>query len=131
MPLEFGMTQSEVSHVLGLSPEYSEPPNEYGGARDSYGDIAVNFDEQGKAAEFCFIPSTKISLVYSGSTIIGQGAVSDPVSIFKKMDHKPQETLGFLVFVGIGVNITGYHDNGKSQRAINLFKRGFWDEHIV
>jgi len=125
------MTPSEVSQVLGLSPEYSSPPNEYGGARDDYGDIAVNFDEQGKAAEFCFIQSTKISLVYSGATIIGQGAVSDPVSIFKKMDLKPQEILGFLVFVGLGVNTTGYHDNDKSQRAINVFKRGFWDGHIV
>jgi hypothetical protein len=131
IPLEFGMTQSEVSQVLGAPPKYSRPPNEYGRARDDYGYIGVNFDEHGKAAEFCFSPSNEFSLVYLGTTIIGQGAVNDPISIFKRIDPKPKETLGFLVFLGLGVNTTGYHDNDNSQRAINVFKRGFWDGHIV
>jgi len=131
IPLKFGMTSHEVREVMGRTPDFSKPPNGYGGARDDYGDIAVNFDGQGKAAEYCFIPSNEISLVYSGNTIIGQGAVKDPVSVFKSLDPSPKETLGFLVFVGIGVNTTGYHDNDESQRAINVFKRGHWDEHIV
>lgn len=131
LPLRFGMDSAEVSKALGLSPQYSRPPNDYGGARDDYGDLGVNFDQDGKAAEFCFAPSSYISLVYSGTTIIGPGAISDPVSVFKKVDPSPIDLLGFLVFVGIGVNTTGYHDGDKSQRAINVFRKGFWDRVLV
>jgi len=130
-PLFFGMKSDQVMSVLGKSPDHSRPAGEFGGAREDYSDIGVNYDEDGNAAEFCFGPSEDFELLVSGKVVIGKGGVSNPVKLFRKLDESPKEVVGFLVFLKLGVNTTGYHDNDQSQRAINVFKKGYWDAQIV
>lgn len=35
--------------------------------------------------------------------------------------------MGFLVFLNLGVALTGFHDQDESQRAFSMFAKGAWD----
>ena len=37
------------------------------------------------------------------------------------------EYVGFIVFLGLGLTLTGFHDGNDSQRAVTAFARGRWD----
>lgn len=126
-PLEFGVSTEEVQETLNEKPTDIKPANEYGGARDDYSLLGVNYDFEGKASEFCFSTVAGLVLRFESHVLIGPGAINDPINLFYSLDPHPEDDYGFLVFRAIGINTTGYHDGDKSQRAINIFRRGFWD----
>ena len=43
------------------------------------------------------------------------------------LDPQPRLDLGFLVFFGLGVWTTGFHDDDPSQRSFGAFRRGAFD----
>ncbi len=45
-------------------------------------------------------------------------------------DPNPMHYLGFIVFLKVGITLTGFHDEDISQRALTLFERGAWDHRI-
>lgn len=55
---------------------------------------------------------------------------SDPSALEKivKLDDNVFECYGFLVFFGLGLTLTGFHDGNESQKAVTAFTRGHWDE---
>ena len=50
-------------------------------------------------------------------------SIDDPLEFLMSIDAHPQLLFGFLVFEGLGLTITGYHDGDVGQRAICLFMR--------
>ena len=129
LPLSFGMSPEEIEGVLNKNPIHHRAPGACGGARDDYEFVSINYDKNGKAAEFCFAPVKGLVLSIDNQILIGPNAISNPGNYFRELDPNPEEKLGFLVFKNIGINTAGYHDNDKSQRAINIFQKGHWD-HI-
>jgi len=57
---------------------------------------------------------------------------SDKVVLQKLIDEDPQPFLylGFVVFLKLGIALTGFHDNDISQKAVTQFVRGAWDKRI-
>lgn len=126
LPLRFGMSRAKVKAVIGAEPH----PRFSRATRDHFDALSVNYDSDGLSAEFCLFPE-KVRVVFDGIVLLGDGGVTNPVPVLLDRDPEPVESLGFLVFPGLGVNITGFHDGDESQLAFNVFRRGFWDDTLV
>ena len=129
-PILFGMSSEEVHKIMGKLPESSRPSNEYGGPREDYHELGINYDNDGAVAEICFSPVDNLQLIYKNKILIGANAIVDPNELFETDAGKPVETFGFLVYQHIGINTAGYHDNEPSQEAINVFRKGYWDDEL-
>lgn len=51
------------------------------------------------------------------------------IKILQK-DSNVFEFYGFLVFFGLGITLTGFHDRNESEKAMTVFRRGRWDAKI-
>jgi hypothetical protein len=57
----------------------------------------------------------------------------NPLYVLRELMQKDKECylyLGFVVFLNLGITLTGFHDNDLSQKAVALFKQGSWDMRI-
>lgn len=45
-------------------------------------------------------------------------------------DSDVYEFYGFLVFFGLGMTLTGFHDRLESDKAVTVFRRGNWDDKL-
>jgi hypothetical protein len=43
-------------------------------------------------------------------------------------DGNPFIYLGFIVFLNLGMTLTGFHDHNVLQKAMTMFPRGAWDK---
>lgn len=58
----------------------------------------------------------------------------DPRDVLRALtlaDRNPMIYLGFVVFLNLGVALTGFHDNDISQKAVSVFERGAWDKRLA
>jgi hypothetical protein len=117
------MSRAEIRAVMGTDARRSTP------TRDGFEPLGVNYDADGFAAEFCLFPD-RVRVTFDGVVLLGPGAVPDLVAFLLARDQEPRETVGFLIFPILGVNITGFHDGDQSQLAFNVFRRGFWDQAL-
>lgn len=123
-PYRFGMTDAEVLAVgheplrKKLTPR-QEPDWRFGsysmrfGARDG-GLCEIGFSKQ------CTVKLYDIE-VFSDSNAFER--------ILQK-DSQVYEFYGFLVFFGLGITLTGFHDSSESDKAMTVFRRGYWDEKL-
>ena len=57
--------------------------------------------------------------------------VDEPISVIKRLfllDSSAATYLGFLVFLELGISLTGFHDDDEDQKAFTAFERGSWDK---
>ncbi len=54
----------------------------------------------------------------------------DVLEKLKKLDAEPYIYMGFIVFMNIGLTLTGFHDENISQKAAALFPKGAWDKRL-
>jgi len=123
---EFGMTPLEIEAVLG--PSISVKTTNRGEREEIRENIAVRYGDRG-VIEFAFLPEADLGI--DDFDLFG---APDPVGVLLGYDPSPKECFGFLIFLKIGVAITGYHDGDESQRAITTFQPGRWDsmaEHFA
>jgi hypothetical protein len=45
-------------------------------------------------------------------------------------DPDVKETFSFLVFLRLGITLTGFHDGEESDLSVTVFKPGLWDERV-
>ena len=129
LPVAFGMSRDEVHRLLGL-PESSFPIFNGSGTSDHFTTFNVGYNKAGIVTHVGFSPG-KFELTIHGQRIWDRNEHPDPNPIFLKLDPEPLETLGFLVFLKIGVTTTGYHDDDPSQQAISVFPKGKWDNLLT
>ena len=78
----------------------------------------------GGAAELSLLP-TETLLFHGANPLSG----ADPVGVLVRADPNPFEWVGFVIFLAIGVAVTGYHDGDRPQRAVTAFAPGRWDAY--
>jgi hypothetical protein len=49
--------------------------------------------------------------------------------MLRSYDPHPFEWVGFIIFLEIGIALTGYHDGDTAQRAMTIFPQGRWDAY--
>lgn len=120
-PLRFGMSQDQVKSIVGeperiLTNRRGEPDFQYSG-------INIRFSsEELRLVELGIYPSTSL-------TVMGVSVFDEPDAFSKivELDGQVFECYGFIIFFGLGVTMTGFHDEDGSQKAVTLFARGRWD----
>lgn len=118
--IAFGMTRDQVGTILG-------DPIRVGknilGERDELREgIRVTYSTDGGVVEIGIFPPAEA--VYEGINLFD---TVDPISVLLRDDPEPSESVGFLVFLRLGVTVTGIHDHDDAQRAVTVFVRGRWD----
>jgi len=123
LPIRFGLPRSEVPALLGSQPH--APRDD----ADDFGTVRVAYYGTGVVTEIGFVPRGVI-LRFMGIELWSEHLATDPIPLLLQHDPDPVESSGFLVFSGIGVTATGFHDDDFSQRAITVFCRGHWDSFL-
>jgi hypothetical protein len=69
------------------------------------------------------------NIVFKGINLF---ALDAPVVLKKliEFDSEPMEYLGFLVFLKLGIQLTGFCDDDDDDKAAALFVRGRWDSRM-
>ena len=121
LPVIFGMHRDEVHRLLG-PPETSSPLWDKSGFSESYlrGVYNVGYDNDWKANHFGVGPGG-IALSIDAQPIWSPDEQPDPNPTLLALDPAPVTTVGFWIYLRLGVTTTGYHDGDESQRAITAF----------
>jgi hypothetical protein len=119
--VRFGMTPSEVEAAIGAATRITT--NSLGERDEVRRGLSVRYDKRlGRVAEIAIHKSEQA--IYRGIDLF---RASDPLRILAQDDPNPLESLGFVVFFGLGLALTGFHDNDESQKAVTAFSAGRWD----
>jgi hypothetical protein len=120
-PIRFGMTRAEVHARLGNSTR--ETRNSRGEVDESWGPVSLRYgSENGEVVEVGLVPPAIAT--YKGHDLF---AVPDLIRVLQADDPVPMEYMGFIVFLSLGITVTGFHDGDDSQRAVTAFAHGRWD----
>ncbi len=123
LPIRFGMTPAQVEQIVG-------PPAQVGqnflGERDEQrGGVNVRYSKTATSVvEVSLLPA--MQLLLDSRDLFRE---RDPIQTILQYDPNPFEWVGFIIFLEIGLAITGYHDDDASQRAITAFCKGRWDPY--
>jgi len=119
--VRFGMTPSEVEAAVGTATRITT--NSLGERDEVRPGLSVRYDRQtGRVAEIAIHKTERA--MYRGIDLF---SANDPLRLLAQDDPNPLESLGFVVFLGLGLALTGFHDNDESQKAITAFSAGRWD----
>lgn len=122
-PIAFGMTPSDVASILG--PPEDVGRNDLGERSETRNGISIRYSQEGeKVVEIGFVPGTR--LLFDGRSLLDE---NDLIDVLIEHDPIPYEFVGFLIFFGLGITVTGFHDEDESQKAITVFREGRWDEY--
>ena len=123
-PFRFGMTEAEAL-ALGHQP-LRRKINSRKEPDWRFGIYSIRFGaEDGLLCEIGF--STQCVVKLDDIDVF-----SDP-NAFEKIllkDSNIFESYGFLVFFGLGITLTGFHDRSESDKAMTVFQRGRWDSKV-
>ena len=126
--VRFGMTPAEAVAALGAPNSTSK--THLGGRVDFYEAINVGYTTSlspvvnhvggGRDAKSAEIVEVKL---FSG----------DPEEVLRQLsvkDGNPKQYLGFVIFLNLGLTLTGFHDDDASQLAFAAFAKGTWDARL-
>ncbi|MDQ1924645.1 hypothetical protein [Massilia pseudoviolaceinigra] len=123
----FGMTPKEIEAIFGLPDivdmDYFQQREEF----RLFMNVAYSAEPE-RAIHFGFGRQMK-GTKYNEISLFTE----DPNIVLRKLiaaDGNPQLLLGFVIFLNLGLTLTGFHDNDESQKAVTLFERGFHDESL-
>ena len=111
-----------MGDVLG-EPRWSGA-NSRGETEQRWQDLTVRWDLDSRRVADIDGPTDQ-SITIDGRQLLPN---PDPVSVLLGLDPNPVLCLGFLLFRGIGVAVTGFHDGDEEQKSITVFAEGRWDD---
>jgi hypothetical protein len=123
LPLRFGMTSNEVAAFLGapLRRRHSFRGNSI----EEFQTISVCYAQSDNGLnEVGFAPETH--LFFRGQNLFSS---SDAIAYLRQFDPVPWLWVGFVVFLELGIQLSGFHDNDESQLEIAVMRRGYWDQY--
>jgi len=121
IPITFAMVPADVEKEVG-------PPDDVGTnnlteREERRGPLVIRYSKiDGKVVEIALLPAANI--VFQGRNLFR----TDNLVNFLSQYDRPFEFVGFVVFLALGITVTGVHDNDESQKAITVFRSGRWDE---
>lgn len=119
--LTFGMTTEEVGAVLG--PPVRSLKNRKGGVEEVREGVKVCYSPATQTStDFVLFPPAQA--VYYGVDLL---ASSDPVSVLIPDDPAPLESMGIVVFLRLGLTVTGFDEPDEADKAVTVFMEGRWD----
>ena len=126
--IKFGMTPAEVESELGAPDQVSENYLNQRVEFRSFMNVAYSNGDEPRLNHIGFGRQME-AVTYKELKLFKE----DPFTVLKELarsDSHPYVYLGFVVFLDLGITLTGFHDEDESQKAIALFEKGAWDARI-
>jgi hypothetical protein len=130
LPVRFGMHRSEVHRLLG-PPEASHPIWDGSGTTDYWNESRINvgYNNDGVVMHVGFCPGG-CELSLRGARLWSLEDQPDPNPYLLRLDPTPVESVGILVYAGLGISTSGYHDGDEAQLALTASPAGTWDDVV-
>jgi len=119
-PLLLGMSESEARAILG-SPRSSRRTRK-GEIEHSWRGVRICFALNGAAEEISLAPPARP--VYRGHELFAEHRL---IQLFSQEDPEPKGGFGIVVFLGLGIAISGAETGEPDQPSVTLFSPGRWD----
>jgi hypothetical protein len=129
-PLRFGMTRKQVEDVLGAPDKakrtmFRSETQEF---RRQSGLQTVYSASDETLVEISFYANQSVS--FEGMDIFHTPG-KNMIRRLAEADGKPLETVGILVFLNLGIAMTGFlQDEEPGQKSISVFAKGRWDSEV-
>ena len=123
-PLVFGMPPSRVHDVVGAAD--GESKNHLGELVEYRGSMTLGFASDSQTLNYIGFGRQAIGVTYRGIRIFED----PPHEVLKELavlDGDPYTSLGFVIFINLGIGLTGFHDGDRDQLAASVFVKGAWD----
>jgi hypothetical protein len=124
LPVRFGMTTVEVAAAIG--PPRLVEPGVFGTTNEARPGLMIGYSQADKTV-YEVNCHAGVSLIYERDDLFG---LLDPISFLRLFDPNPVLWVGFVIFLELGIQLSGFHDNDEPQRSISLIKRGTWADFI-
>lgn len=129
-PIHFGMSPAMVEAQLGPAGRRRKSPfrkNEVTEFR--YGNSLQIVIADVGVVEVMMFP--EIATARYGDCCLLQEPASLVFAHLCKLDGDPQEVVGVIVLLNLGISLAGFqHDDGSGQKSATAFVRGRWDDAI-
>ena len=121
-PIRLGASEAALTEIFG-QPDCIYK-NILGEGDYQYPTFSVRLSAKERTVvEVGFAPPTQV--------LLGAVDIFNSPTAFEELtraDGHPLESDGFIVLLGLGITMTGFHDNDPSDRAVTVFARGRWDD---
>ncbi len=122
LPVTFEMSSTDVENIIGPATKDRIRRSGHREEFRSFVNIRYALDD-GKVEEVGFVPTP--SLLFKGSRLF---RVPDVIALLSQYDPTPYETLGAVLFLKLGISMTGFFDSdSEGDKAITVFRKGTWD----
>jgi hypothetical protein len=128
--LRFGMNRKQVEDVLGLPDKAKRTMfrNETQEFRRESGLQTVYSASDEPLVEITFYGNQSVSFE---DLDVFQNPGKDAIKRLAETDGKPFETVGIVVFIKLGIAMTGFlQDDEPGQKSISVFAKGRWNSEI-
>ena len=129
-PLRFGMTRKQLEDVLS-------PPDKT--KRTTFRNETQEFRrDNGLQTVYSAAEDTLVEISFYGNQSVAFEAMdvfqtpgTEVIRRLSEADGKPLETVGILVFLNLGIAMTGFlQEDEPGQKSISVFAKGRWDSEI-
>jgi hypothetical protein len=123
-PFRFGVPEAVVETHLGPPKFRSKRPFPPGTIELEYPGLAFAFDSTGRLAQIGFDKHFHGQLILNGVDLF-----QDPDALRKlvKMDGDAHLWVGFVMLMGLGVRLGGFHEVADEGRTVSVFERARYD----
>lgn len=125
--LKFGMSLEEVEQLLGPADHVSK--NHLGQRVEFRAYMKVGYSKSDDLVSYIGF-GRQMEEIYFGDLNLFR---TDPIGVLRilgSLDPDPKHYLGLVVFLGLGITLTGFQDQDESQKAVALFEAGYWDTRL-
>lgn len=121
--VRFGMTQEEVQSLLGKEEDQSITSE----ASEFYYANYINCAFRYQSLYQIGATRRSSGILYNGNDIF----TSNSFEVLKEMQvdgGSVFEYFGFIIFLELGISLTGFHDGDLDQKAMTVFEEGTWSD---
>ncbi len=119
-PIKFGMSREDVKNLLGRPIKTHIVAGEK--ISEFRENLIIDYAEDDETVDEISCPPG-CNIVFHDRSIIQDGIIET----LSKFDEMPRELHGIVVFLKLGIAVSGYHDGDDSQKNVTFFKEGCWD----
>lgn len=126
-PFIFGLPESFVESRLGPPLYRTKPPHVPGTEEIDYRGLSFAFNRNGKLMQMVFNDRFDGKVMFNGIDLL-----DDPDALGKllALDGDAHLWVGFVMLMGLGMSLGGYHEFEEGGRTVSIFERGRYDAKI-